>query len=220
MSGLVTETDAWDQVKPARSYRSQDELDIREAVDRWGRAKWPEARVVHELVMQRGKVRADMAFVSPAHLVSVEIKSQWDTVDRLLNQIAMFRLATPETWIVADNRHARDADLLHYLLPSIGVARAERDKLHSGPFHVIEVRQPGAFASYPEALLSLLWVAELASECAIFRLGNAGPRATHASLVKSLMRLTTDEQIAAVCRQLRGRDALWRADPPVRAGAP
>ena len=27
---------------------------------------------------------------------------------------------------------------------------------------------------------------------------------------------TPAEQLAAVCRQLRGRDAMWHADPPIR----
>jgi hypothetical protein len=43
-----------------------------------------------------------------------------------------------------------------------------------------------------------------------------GKYGTSAKLVSALLKLSHHEQVAAVCRQLRGRDALWRADPPIR----
>lgn len=215
MAGVIAaETDALDQAKPIRRFRSNDELGMRDAVDVWGRARWPAARVVHELVMARGSVRADMAFIEPDHLVSIEIKSVWDYTDRLINQACMFRLATPETWIVVDQKHLRDADLVHYLLPSIGVAVARRDG-EKGPFQ-IEVHRPHATFYLPnqEAMLSLLWVAELRAEAGLRGLSPT-QKMGHAALVKLLLRLPAEERMEAVCRQLRARDALWRADPPV-----
>jgi hypothetical protein len=211
---IAAEHDAIDQAMPAKRYRSDAELEMREAVDLWGRARWPEARVVHELVMDRGKVRADMAFISPAALVSIEIKSGYDDSARMMNQVAMFRLSTPETWLITDVKHQRDVGLVHYLLPTIGCATATREKMYGGPFSISVTREPAPFAPHPEALLSLLWVAELHAEAVRARLwrGNAG---THAALVRIMLRLDPAEQLAAVCRQLRGRDALWRADPPI-----
>ena len=151
-------TDAFDQVAPTKRYRSQEEHDMRDAVERWGHARWPGARCVHELVMDRGKVRADMAFIDQSHFVAIEIKSDVDTTDRLMNQIAMFRLASPELWIVTTSRHLRDTGLVTYLFPSVGVAVARR-KTYSGPFELSVHKEPSPFIPHPEAMLSLLWVA-------------------------------------------------------------
>jgi hypothetical protein len=84
-------------------YRSDNELKIREAVEAWGRPRWPNARVVHELVMGRGAVRADVAFITPNHIAMVEIKSDRDDTDRLLHQAGMFRAAVPELWIASSH---------------------------------------------------------------------------------------------------------------------
>lgn len=218
---MLQPVDPRDQVGAAqrRPFRSQDELDMRDAVERWGRPRWSGARAVHELVMNRGTNRADLAFVTPNHLVSIEIKSRWDGVDRLIPQIAMFRLATPECWLVVDHRHERDAELIRYLLPSVGVALAFREKEYGGPFRIEVSHDAQQFRPDPEALLSLLWVAELSAEATMSRLvqGRSSKPPSHAALVKLMLRLDPAEQIAAVCRQLRARDALWRADPPVPA---
>lgn len=219
---IPSSTEPFDQVAPARnSYRSQDELDIRVAVDIWGRSRWPDARVVHELVMDRGKVRCDMAFIGPRHLVSIEIKSGYDVAERLMNQVTMFRLATPETWIVVDHKHLRDTRMIAYLLPSIGIAVAERSRPRDvqSPFRITVEQEHSPFVAQPEAMLHLLWTTELRDEAVRFRLP-FGKRDTHAKLVKNLLaRLTAAEQIEAVCRQLRARNALWRADPPVEIKA-
>lgn len=192
---------------------------MRAAVERWGRTLWPDARQVHELVMNRGSVRADMAIIGQNHFVSVEIKSEYDSTERLMNQSGMFRLASPELWLVMHQRHLHDADLIRYLIPSIGVARAVREKVYSGPFEIEVVHQAQRYVPLPEAMLSLLWVAELHDEAVRRRLWS-GKAPTHAKLVKLLERnLSGQEQIEAVCRQLRARDALWRADPVVEIAA-
>lgn len=193
---------------------------MREAIEAWGRAKWPAARVVHELVMDRGSVRADMAFVSPDHLVAVEIKSEFDDTTRLLQQAGMFRLAVPELWIASPHRHTKDTDLIRYLMPSIGVALTDRDR-QIGPlpaeFKVEDVHQAAPFQPWAEATLALLWRSELCAEAQRHNLVQNANRLTHAQLLSRMLRLTWPEQLAAVCRQLRGREAFWRSDPPVRA---
>lgn len=205
-----------------RIYRSEAELKMRDGVERWGRAKWPKARVVHELVMDRGTVRCDVAFVSPDHLVAVEIKSEHDDTSRLLNQAGMFRLSVPEIWIASPHRHVKDAELIRYLMPSVGVALTDRDRAMGqlpDEFNIDEVHQPTPFKPWPEAMLALLWVAELHEEAERYRLiqGSKG-RINHSSLIAKMLTLTWPEQLEAVCRQLRGRAAFWRADPPIREG--
>lgn len=217
---LITETVPFDQAAPVQKrYRSQDELDMRTAVELWGRTRWPGARQVHELVMNRGSVRADMAMIGTDHFVSIEIKSEYDTTERLMNQSGMFRLASPELWLVMHHRHVRDADMIRYLIPSIGVAQAVRHGAHqSGPFQIEVLHEAQQYVPLPEAMLSLCWVAELHDEAVRRRLWS-GKAPSHAKLVRLLERLDPGEQIQAVCRQLRGRSALWRADPPVRVAA-
>lgn len=205
--------------------RSGAELAMRDAVERWGRAKWPEARVVHELVMDRGTVRADIAFVSPMHIAVVEIKSEHDDTSRLLHQCGMFRLAVPELWIAMTHRHAGDAKLIRHLMPSIGTCLSDRDR-QIGPapdhFDLDEVEPAALFVPWPAATLSLLWASELDAEARRSSLvqGRGSRPQSHASLITKMLRLTWDEQIVAVCRQLRAREAFWRADPPIRVPTP
>ena len=197
-------------------YRSRDELAMRDAVERWGRAKWPGARQVHELVMGRGETRADMAIIGTDHFVSVEIKSQHDGTGRLLNQVGMFRLASPELWVVVCGRHKKAADLMRYLVPSLGIAITTPDRDHGNlpeSMEVVEVAQPEPWQPHPASMLNLLWVDELMSEAKRYRVVQGNPKLSHKALVERMLRLGPAEQIEAVCRQLRGRLAFWRADP-------
>jgi hypothetical protein len=204
------------------TYRSEDELKMRVAVETWGRAKWPKARVVHELVMDRGTVRADVAFISPNYLVAVEIKSEWDDTSRLLCQAGMFRLAASEVWLASPHRHIKDCEMIRYLMPSIGVALSDIDrdigKLPDN-FKIETVHDAAPFSPYPEATLCLLWVAELRAEAQHAGLIQGGKPPTHSKLVGMMLKLPVEDQIAAVCRQLRAREAFWRSDPPVNDAA-
>jgi hypothetical protein len=70
------------------------------------------------------------------------------------------------------------------------------------------------FVPHPRALLSLCWVAELHGEAVRRRLWS-GKVPTHAKLIGLLERTTPADQIESVCRQLRGRNAMWRPDPAI-----
>lgn len=206
-----------------RTYRSDQELAMRDALEGWCRSRWPDARLVHELVMGRGVVRADLAAVSPGHLAAFEIKSEYDDTSRLMHQVGMFRLAVPELWIVTAARHAEDAKALHYLLPSVGVllvtgAGEGRGKIDRTAVVIEVIAEATPFAPLAKAMLSLLWVAELAAEATRSRLIQCAPSKppTHSRLVEAVLKLTPGEQMEVVCRQLRGREMMWRADPPVR----
>jgi hypothetical protein len=213
MSGitLTGAHDVLDQPKAAqkpRRYRGPQEAALRDAVDLWGRARWPDARVCHELVMDRGTVRLDVAFVCPATLVTVELKSGFDTMERAIHQVAMATLASHEVWLICAGRYAEDMRLIHYLLPNVGIAD------HSGPPGQEEIKvlaEAAPRVPHPVAQASLLWVAELARA-----LGVGGPRpGSHAQLARRLAALPPEDRDALVCRELRGRNALWRADDPV-----
>lgn len=218
-----------DQLESSKSVnRSFDELVIRRAVEEWGRPRWPESRLVHELVVGRGHCRADMAFIEVDHLAAIEIKSGHDSTDRLMMQAAHFSLAGPEVWLVVDSRHIEDAHMVRFLMPWLGLVEAKVQF----PVEYDQRRDIGKWicelnvlytAQYHEPLpkvrLGICWRDELYAEAQNYNL-QPGSRATHRWLVEAMAkRLTKKEQITAVCRQLRARDAFWRADPAIRAGS-
>lgn len=199
-------------------YRSDDEIAIREAVEAWGRPRYPGCRIIHELVVGRGEARADIVFVTETHIAAVEIKSAHDYGTRLMNQASLFRLAVPELWLVADHaRHLKDFELIRYLIPTIGICEAVTDKTRDKPHRdkAIEIRcDAQQFVHHDWSMLQLLWVEEL-----LFETGHAkvfqGKRANHNQLVTAMLMLSPEERLRAVCRQLRARNFMWRADPPI-----
>lgn len=203
-----------DQIQPsAMKNRSSHELAMREALEPWGRARWPDCRVVHELVVGHGTCRADMAFVSPSHLVAIEIKSQHDYADRLFQQACMFSLAAPEVWICVHHRHIEDAQIVRHLMPHLGLIEYKHlpgEEPVLEVLHAAKKRRP-----HYQMLMGLLWSAELVDEAIRFRLIQSRSGWTIIKMLAILKKLTPEEQMAAVCRQLRGRDAFWRADPPL-----
>lgn len=202
-----------------RPSRSEDEIAIRALVEQWSRHRWPSARLVHELVVGRGDNRADMAAVSANHLVAIEIKGPYDGTGRLFDQVCMFRLAAPELWVVCAACHAGDAELIRWLIPSVGVVIVGEPGCTKvtaqSSFSVRHEAVP--IAPHPKSMLSLLWVDELRREAEQFRLVQGRGKLSHARLVELMLRLDPPEQIEAVCRQLRGRNAFWRADPVASA---
>lgn len=204
-------------------YAALAELALREALESLCRERWPEARIVHELVMGEGKVRADVVAIDPAHIVAFEIKAHYDNTVRLLHQVGMFQLCVPEVWMVVDERHADDAKLIRHLLPCVGLIEAPALRGHTMPnlpnaetVSLKIVAEPAPRPVVPEMLLRVLWASELRQCCAEAD-APVTARATRAVMVKRLLsHLDEPALINAACRRLRARDALWRADAPVR----
>src|SRR3546814_18652875 len=72
---------------------------IRGKVEAKLRLLFPEARLIHELVLKQGGVRIDLAAVTTARLICIEIKSERDVMTRLPDQCAAMRLVC-DTWSV------------------------------------------------------------------------------------------------------------------------
>ena len=198
-------------------YAAMAELALREALEALCRERWPGARVVHELVMGEGKVRADVVAIDTAHIVAFEIKASYDNTVRLLHQVGMYQLCVPEVWMLVDQRHADDAKLIRHLLPCVGLIAAP-DLRRTRPEAVtLEiVAEPDPRPVVPEMLLRLLWAQELRICCD--EVGSpVTTKATRAVMVNRLLsHLDVSTLIEVACRRLRARDALWRADAPVR----
>lgn len=195
--------------------RSAQELAMRDAVEAWGRERWPGARVVHELVV--GACRIDMAFVCRDHLVGVEIKGPRDTLERVDKQIETFTAGLPEVWLAIDEKWRGQGKVPWTCgrLWCAGGKVAGVDGLWR-PVR-LEVTVP---------LLNLLWRDEL--HAVAVRRGLSAPKSRDpiGKLTPLLARkLTGDEIVTEVCRQLRARDqgrmgkAFWRADPAILEAA-
>jgi hypothetical protein len=200
------------------SCRSAIEIKIRQMLEDWCRLRWPKARLINELVVSRGEARADMAAVEEKHLITFEIKGPLDDTKRLIHQCGMFRLSTPELWVIAAEPHCEDAMLMHYLLPSIGVACIKglpQHRWNEAPVKELSVEvltEPSAFKPHGFSLLSVLWVEELRNQCKRHRIAHDG---THAKLVDRLNRILTDkEKLESVCFELRRRNFVFRSDAP------
>jgi hypothetical protein len=172
------------------------------------RVLMPEARIVHELNVETGQCRVDLAAIAPARLVFVEIKSRKDTLDRLPEQVRVFAPAchrlivayASERWSVSTIYKASDY-------------RAEvwaEDQRERWTISGRETFQP----PNTSAMLNLLWREELYWEAVRARLQPA-KRESRSPLMRRLWEtLSGREVVAAVCRQLRARH-FAEADPPV-----
>lgn len=207
---LLGETTLFDQPKSrkTRHHMAPSEEDLRNAVEAWGRRRWPEARICHELTMDRGTVRLDIAFIMPNRLIVAELKSGYDTMSRGLHQIGMASLGSDEVWLICDPRFTEDMNMLRYLLPHVGVAAIIRD---ANGDRIKVMNEPGVWKPYPEAMSALLWVEELKAALGIPSEKNI----RHNKLVAQMSELDDEQRHILVCRALRQRKTLWRSDPPV-----
>lgn len=212
-----------DYGRPGRAARS--ELALRNAMEDLMRQRMPDARMCHEMVMGAKSVRADLVAVAPAHIAAIEVKGAYDDTGRLLHQIGMYQLCVPEVWMVVDAKHREDANLIRHLLPSVGLIVADGTTHLSydwdkgeRPVSIEVAAEPVPRVPVPEMALEMLWAEELRSACGHLRVSIA-KKPTRPAMIKAIAEVCSlDEIQAAVCRQLRARDALWRADAPIHAG--
>lgn len=187
--------------------RSSEELAMRGHVETWGRARWPAARVFHELVIS--DCRIDIAFILPRDLIGVEIKSSKDVLTRLEKQTRVFGQSLPEFWLAIAPKWKDSPDKPYF-----------RNEIIVGENGVEPCRYGG---SNPlrngvvySAMLELLWADEARSIAA--RKGCLSDKRTprHTVIPELALRLTGAEILEEVCRELRGRGTRFKADAPIR----
>lgn len=225
---IMRPTEPWSMTAEKAAQRtgfaSKAELVLRNALETFCRERWPAARVVHEIVMGEGRVRADVAAIDTAHIAAFEVKGEYDNTTRLLHQVGMYQLCVPEVWMVVATGHAEDAHLIRHLMPSVGLLVGtgqsmrrsyEFDGKNFGLTVEAEAvpRQP-----VPKLMLEMCWADELVGICDRTKT-NRGKKPTRPTMIKALLDLPFVQLQAEVCTALRGRDALWRADAPVVTSA-
>lgn len=202
-------------------FAARSELALRDELESFCRRRWPAARVVHELVMGEGRVRADVVALDPAHISAFEIKGSYDDTTRLLHQVGMYQLCVPEVWMVVAEGHAEDARLIRHLIPSVGLIIGvgmndswRRNEDRSNVALSVEA-EPVPRQVVPKLMLEMCWAAELVGICRRQRV-SIGKKPTRPAMIRDLIAMVGVPTLQReVCAALRGRDAVWRADPSI-----
>jgi hypothetical protein len=186
---------------------------IRAKAEAMLRRRFPEARIIHELVLQQGGCRIDLAAVTPDLLALVEIKSERDVLSRLPDQIeAALRVGDLFAVCVAEKVRAKircswesgEGVKVPWGVPVM----VETDEGFAADYHDRDFTnlKPARLCN-PADRLEMLWAAELMRIS-----GTKYPRQRAKHLICETM--TGREIRRAVCRELRLR-SFPRADPAV-----
>lgn len=218
------------------AHRSDAEADIRTEVVAWLRSIRPNARIIHEINASDFGNRIDVMAVDLAEIISVEIKSERDKMDRAPAQIKAMQGCSHHVFLAAHRCHlapkvignpraamavvedipvtfsappeAKGAVFLTWPKP------AEKALCYDArPWGVLEPKQ-AIQSPLPSSGIDILWRDELALACR--RLGVSVPgNARMATMVAALRWNCSGSQITkAICRALRERDCV-EADPRV-----
>lgn len=197
---------------------------IRAKAEAMLRSLFPDARIIHELVLRQGGVRIDLAAVRPAYIAVVEIKSERDVLTRLPDQVAAAMEVADLFGVCVAEKHANKIgksydDDAKVKLPwgaqllieaEHGFDLKPYDAFHheGGWRHRVEPR-----LCNPAARLEMLWAEEL-------KLISQRPKLSRQPAKRHICETMTGKQIReAVCAILRARP-FPRADPAIPYEAP
>lgn len=152
--------------------RSAEEQEIRDAIVAQLRKTFPSGRIIHELNVDGGETRADVACVTTDTLVLCEIKSEKDTLKRLLKQVSSFSQVAHYMAVVAHSKwitnNDRNDDDIRNVLKNTTVPYVlwKYPRLNLAPFGQREwwdfdKRQ----RPWTARMLNLLWCEELRDAC-------------------------------------------------------
>jgi hypothetical protein len=175
------------------------------------RASYPTARIIHELPLRYSSNRIDIAAVTEAEIIGVEIKSSRDVVARLAAQLTAFKpvcakviAALAPKW----NERLPMMSETQTILRDIGHCETWTVDAGAGTVTVTDPAyakwQPWAFQ-----MLDMLWREELIAVATRHRCYVAGKGVTHSKLRDACEAYMTGQEVrAAVCAALRSRSAF------------
>jgi hypothetical protein len=226
----VTETI---DLAPRKQNRSSEELDMRRLIVPELRKRWPGARIIHELPLRYSTNRIDLAAVTESEIVSVEIKSSRDVMDRLEGQLRAFQPISSRIIAALAPRWNEKLPMLEKpfqggtsfqmqytetqdIIRKVGGVEVWTVDAGAG---TIELTDGGPYRSnkpWLAQMLDMLHVSELAEIANRHQIAVA-KRPVHLTLVTDLVdMLQGREVVKAVCRALRSRNAFDKAsDPPL-----
>lgn len=221
--------------------RSSEELAMRALIVPELRKRYPSARVIHELPLRYSSNRIDLAAVTETQIISVEVKSSRDVVDRLEAQVRAFLpvssriiVALAPRWneqlesVAEQINHPKIGRYTRYQ-PRYTEAQALLHRIARGGIemwtvdadagsvivtdHVYRDRRP-----WLSEMLHMLHVSELVEIAGRHRCWQ-GKRPVHDDLVATCTEMMTGREIShAVCEALRARPAFAaQSDAPIAA---
>ncbi|WP_460986393.1 hypothetical protein [Sphingobium sp. TomTYG75] len=183
------------------------------------RQLFPDARIIHELVLRQGGVRIDIAAVRPGYIAALEIKSERDVLTRLPNQVKAAMEVTDLFGVCVAAKHADKIgkfydDGAKVKLPWGAQLLVEADNgfdlkpydafHHEGGWR----HRVGPRLCNPADRLEMLWAEEL-------KLISQRPKLSRQPAKTHICESMTGRQIReAVCATLRARP-FPRADPAI-----
>lgn len=168
------------------------------------RQQFPDARIIHELVVRQGSCRLDLAAVTPNRVVLVEVKSERDVLTRLPQQMKEAREVADLFRVVVAERHLASArEIMGWtgIVDEDDFAREIRTSWATKQFMSTPCNSP--------ARLAMLWANELriVAEC--------GAKSNRSDcILRASDYFTGSEVRRRVCSALRARP-YPRADPPI-----
>lgn len=205
--------------------RSDEEMQMRALIVPELRKRYPTARIIHELPLRYSSNRIDLAAVTVREIVSVEIKSSRDVMDRLEAQLRAFQPISARIIVGLAPKWNEKLPSIRTEYPSGGVGYRQQytptqeiiNKVGGVDVWTVDAAA-GAITDMDDhyrtrrpwlaQMLDMLHVAELIDIADRHQIV-VGKRPNHFRLVSELVDLMQGrEVIAATCRALRERDAF------------
>lgn len=183
---------------------SEAEERIRSKCEAALRQQFPDARIIHELVVHQGSCRLDLAAVTPSRIVLVEVKSERDVLARLPQQAKEARRVSDLFRAVVTEKHLDKARAYAGWLETV-----TEDEFARSIGTSYATKQLMATPVNAPARLAMLWADELriVAEC--------GSKANRTDCIFKASEYFTGSEIRRrVCAALRAR-SYPRADPPI-----
>lgn len=196
---------------------SQSERVIRDAAVVRSRQLWPNGRIIHELNIDQGEARADLAVVTPSRLILIEIKSERDKLHRLGHQLRHFGPVSHAVIVAAHQRWCIGSKLPNECVRTI-IDYAGAGHLWRHPQVASWVAPAQWSVPWHWRMLTLLWLDELRAIAARLNLQRV-QSSTAGEMARSLaLQMAGRDAEAAVCQALRQRK-FNEADPPIEVAA-
>lgn len=212
------------------AHRSEDEQAIREAVVAKLRQCRPGARIIHEINLCGGTVRCDVMAVDVAEIITAEIKSKRDKLDRLPAQMDAMRRSSHTAIAALDRKFMPPLETLSRPLPE-GVGHHDLLWWWPKPQDMAEAMHPALpwrepdlrdslHKPLPSDAIHLLHAGELEAMCGDLQILVAGRRPTMVQRIGALRWGATGREITmGICKALRAREWAAEADPPIKGAA-
>jgi hypothetical protein len=208
---------------------SEAEERIRGKAEAFLRENYPDARIIHELMLEQGGCRIDLAAVTQDQIIVAEIKSERDVLHRLADQVRGAVLVSRNVFVCTSEKHAPKIEAMGDHWMAGDVHKANPDYIKELRWCRIYWESPpsGALTIYgryywhdsgrvlnAKDLLKMLWAAELRSVC--FDMG-VGQKATRNHCIALACETLSGREVRRrVCRELRSRP-FPRADAAIEA---